>query len=379
MTGLIAHEWIERTGGSENVFEAIAALYPDADLITSWNNAPERFPDRRVRELWLARSPLRDRKAASVPALAAAWRTAVPRDEPYDWVIASSHMFAHQIRPRGRSAGVPKLAYVHTPARYVWAHELDRRGSGALARAAAGILRPIDRRRAGELTAVAANSAYVRDRIRRSWGLDAAVLHPPVDVETIQGVADWRERLSPAETAIVEALPERFVLGASRLIPYKRLDLVVAAAARAGLPAVIAGSGPEREALAAQAAAQREPVVFVDAPSTALLYALYQLAAVYVFPAVEDFGIMPIEAIAAGTPVVAIAEGGSLETVRSGVTGAHFRDPAPEAVADAIAAALALPPFDATAEAARFSRARFAEAFTAWAAPHLPETQRAAR
>ncbi|HAM26869.1 MAG TPA: glycosyltransferase family 4 protein, partial [Microbacteriaceae bacterium] len=175
-------------GGSENVLEAIAALYPDAELVTPWLNAPERFPDRTVRELWLARSPLRDRKAASVPFLTAAWRTAIPHSGHFDWVIASSHLFSHHIKPRGLSAHAPKLVYAYTPARYIWNPEMDDRGSGPLAKLGSALLRPLDRKRAKEAAAVAGISEFVRDRIETTWQRDATVIYPPVETTRIQSV-----------------------------------------------------------------------------------------------------------------------------------------------------------------------------------------------
>ena len=366
MTGLIAHEWIEARGGSENVLEAIAALYPDADLVTPWLNAPQRFASHRVRELWIARSPLRGHKALAVPFLAAAWRHAVPVDTQYEWVIASSHLFSHHILPRGLNSDAPKLVYAYTPARYIWNPEMDARGEGVLARAGSALLRPLDRRRAGEAAAVAGISEFVRKRIEDTWQRDATVIYPPVETTAIQSVADWRTQLSPAELALLETLPSEFVLGASRFIPYKRLDLVISAGEQVGMPVVLAGGGPEKSRLQAQAAEASVPVVIVDDPSTAALYALYQRAAVFVFPPLEDFGIMPVEAMALGTPVVANAAGGSAETVSEGVSGIHFESLVKEDIGRAITQALELDPEDARRWSGKFSRETFDREFADW-------------
>jgi glycosyltransferase involved in cell wall biosynthesis len=366
VTGLIAHEWIEPRGGSENVLEAIAALYPDADLVTPWNNAPHRFPDRSVRELWLAKSPLRGRKATSVPFVTAAWRGAIPVNAAYNWVIASSHLFSHHIKLRGATADAPKLIYAYTPARYVWNPELDARGAGAAARLASSVLRPIDRRRAGEAASVAGISEFVRQRIEASWQRDAVVIYPPVETTLIQSVADWRSRLSDDELALIDTLPIDFVLGASRFISYKRLDLVIEAGERVGLPVVLAGGGPERTVLAAQATAARVPVTIVDDPSNAMLYSLYQRASVFVFPPVEDFGIMPIEAMALGTPVVANAVGGSAETVTEGVSGIHFEAFDAHEIGRAIETALGLSAANTREASCAFSREAFDANFSRW-------------
>jgi len=165
------------------------------------------------------------------------------------------------------------------------------------------VLRPLDRRRAAEAIAVAANSQFVRTRIHEAWGLDSTVIYPPVDVEK--------------EATLLGQLPSDYLLGASRFVPYKRLDLVLAASKATGMPAVIAGHGPEESRLRHLSASVDVPVTFVIRPSDALLYALYQRATAYVFPAIEDFGIMPVEAMAAGTPVIAATEGGAAESVSS--------------------------------------------------------------
>lgn len=368
--GVLVHDWVELTGGSENVLEVIAALFPGTDLACSWMNAPDRFPARRVIETAVARTPLRGRKALALTALAAAWRV-MPNDD-YRWALVSSHSFAHHCRFRGTGAGFPKLVYVHSPARYLWEPSLDHRGQGRLVRLAATPLRAIDRRRAQEARALAANSAYVAERIRRHWGRQATVIHPPVEVAEIQAVTDWASRLTPAEQAVLAELPEDFLLGASRLIPYKRLDLALATGAASGLPVVIAGEGPELPRLRRLAAERDVRAYFVGRVSTPLLRALFQRAQSFVFPAIEDFGIMPVEAMAVGTPVIVGSVGGALETVLPGVTGAQVGDwDDPEELRRAVRASAACLPSDCRDRARQFSRARFETALLDWIAGNL--------
>lgn len=358
MTGLLVHEWIERSGGAERVLEAMAQVFPDAEIRCLWDDAPGRFAGRAVRETWLARTPLRRHKALALPFMVPTWRR-LGGGADVEWMLVSSHLFAHHARLPGHD--VPKFVYAHTPARYIWNPELDERGGGAAVRAVAPLFRGVDRRRAREATAIAANSAFVRDRIRRAWDREATIIHPPVTVERILSQSDWRTAVAAdAERRAVDALPEVFVLGASRFIPYKRIDLVIEAADRAGVPAVIAGSGPDEARLREAAARARVPVTFVIAPSDALLYALMQRAGAFVFPAVEDFGIVPVEAQAAGTPVVTGPVGGQLETFTDGVSGVVAASTDAADLASAISAALALPAFDAAAEVASFSEAVFA-------------------
>ncbi|WP_206477390.1 glycosyltransferase [Microbacterium sp. KRD172] len=352
MSGLLVTEWIERSGGAERVLDVMGNAFPDADVRCLWSDAPSAFPTRQLDESWLARTPLRRHKALALPLMPSLWRH-VRADASYDWMLVSSYVFAHHVRLAGQD--IPKYVYAHTPARYIWNPELDRRGDNPAVRAVAPIFRGIDRRRAQEATAIAANSEFVRERIRRAWDRDATVIHPPVAVERILSRPDWRTGVTDDdERRIIDALPDTYVLGASRFIPYKHLDLVIEAAARVGLPVVIAGSGPDEQRLNAVAAQAGVPVTFVIAPSDALLYALMQRASVFVFPPVEDFGIVPVEAQAAGVPVVTGPEGGQLETYIDGVSGVTAESTDAVDLADAISTAMFLPRFDARSATARF-------------------------
>lgn len=316
--GVLVHEWLAQTGGSENVFDAMVEAFPDADRLCLWDERDPATVAYDARETLLARTPLRRSKALALPFMPMAWRLA-PRGE-YDWALVSTHAFAHHVRHGAGDGACRKYLYVHSPARYLWEPTLDVRGAGPLTRTSAVPLKRLDRRRAREAHAVAANSAFVRDRIRRSWGRDATVIHPPVDVGPILR-GQWSEQLTPGERASVDALPRPFLLGASRFVAYKKLDVVLRVAAESRLPVVIAGAGPGEEALRGLAAELDVRATFVIAPSTAMLRALYSEAVAFVFPAVEDFGIMPVEAMAAGCPVIGSAVGGVAETVVDGVTG----------------------------------------------------------
>ncbi|MCC9205433.1 glycosyltransferase [Arthrobacter sp. zg-Y769] len=160
--------------------------------------------------------------------------------------------------------------------------------------------------------------------------MNSTVIHPPVDTTRIRSVDNWNERLTSSERAEMDALPGEFILGASRFVPYKRLDLVIAAGELVDLPVVLAGSGPDLERLTQIVSEASVPVTFVSSPSDAMLFSLYQRARAYVFPPVEDFGIMPVEAMAAGAPVLCNVLGGAGESVGLANVGerANFSDPA---------------------------------------------------
>ncbi|MGN8026968.1 glycosyltransferase [Microbacterium sp. 22242] len=358
MTGLIVTEWIEPSGGAERVLDSMGEAFGDAEIFCLWDDAPGRFAAGRVSESWLSRTPLRKHKAASLPLLDPTWRRVPVRDD-LEWVLASSYVFAHHVRVPDPS--VPKFVYAHSPARYLWDPESDERGRHALVRAASPLFRRIDRRRAQEATTIAANSRFVRDRIARAWQRDATVIHPPVAVDAIRAQSDWRTEVVDAdERRILERLPETFIMGASRFTPYKALDRVIAAADRVGLPVVIVGRGPDEMRLRARAEEVGVPVEFVIGPSDALMYALMQQSAVFVFPPIEDFGIVPVEAQAAGTPVVTGPVGGQLEAIVPGVSGVIAASTEPGDLAAGVEAALRLDPFDSELLSERFGADRFA-------------------
>lgn len=315
--GVVVHEWIEESGGSERVYEQLLHLRPNADQFCLWNSSKSPAFSN-VQESWLARTPLRRNKAAAAVVMPLAWRHA--RKANYEWALISSHLFAHQARINRRGP-IIKLVYVHTPARYIWTPDVDGRGRLRSARIAAPILKAYDRRKALEITSAVANSRFIQTRIRETWGIEAGIIYPPVRVEHIQRTEDWSHHVSEAEYRKLDQLPDVFILGASRFVPYKRLDLAILAGESVGLPVVIAGSGSDGVRLKALAASASVPVSFILDPSDEMLFTLYGRALVYVFPAIEDFGIMPVEAMACGTPVLVDRLGGAKESVSQPIAG----------------------------------------------------------
>lgn len=286
------------------------------------------------------------------------WSTSHHDLRSFDLVLTSHSAFANRVRP---PAGVPVVSYVHTPARWIWqpemrAYEAGRGGAVMLAAFAATQRRP-DRSAAARLAAIAANSAHVAERVRRWWHRPATVIPPPVDVE--------RHRPPPPGQR------EDFFLLAGRLVPYKRPDLAVAAARRAGVRLVVAGDGRSRAGIERLAGPGIELLGRVD---DATLTSLYQRCRALVFPGEEDFGMVPVEAQAAGAPVIAYGVGGVLDSVIHGVTGVLYQVGAPgddEHHVRALAAALeAFEPdrFDGAAisqHAQQFSPAAFRRRFAA--------------
>jgi len=354
----IAHEWLAARAGAEKVFEALAEAYPSADLyaLTREPGVPFDFGGRDVRTTFLDHESLRQRRDLTLPLMPAAWRLLGARSS-YDTVITSSLACAKGFAP-GRSA--THFCYCHAPMRYAWQPEIDRRShpAGPLVDVGLKWLRRWDRRSADWVDSFAANSTAVRDRIRDFYDRDAEVIHPPVDTEFFTPDADAPKG-------------EPYVFAISRFIAYKRTDLAIEAATRAGLPIVVAGSGPLEDELRATAERVGADARFEIQPSDERLRELYRGAAVLVFPALEDLGMIPVEAQACGTPVVGLDEGGTRDTVVDGVTGIRVKEQTVDAFAEAIRAVVASPPDPAAcrAHAETFSRAGFIQRVLEWVKP----------
>ncbi|WP_423917936.1 glycosyltransferase [Frigoribacterium sp. 2-23] len=316
MSGIIVHEWLEPHGGAEKVVEQLAQVFPDAPIKALWNDAPDRFAPDRVSETWLSKTPLRRHKGLALPAMPMTMRHLGWADA--DWILSSSHLFAHHARFSGPARSADKFVYAYTSARYIWHPELDERGNSGLIRAASKPLKILDRHRAQEPKSIASISRFVKRRLEQSWRRDSEVIYPPVEVARF---AEPGLELSETDNELLSALPDVFLLGASRFIPYKRLDLVIRAGTAADLPVVLAGDGPLLGRFRDLAASQPGRIIIVRSPSQGLLRELYRRSLAYVFPPVEDFGIMPVEAMATGAAVIASSIGGAAETVIDGVTG----------------------------------------------------------
>lgn len=349
-TVALVHEWFGATGGSENVFRRIGDIVPHAQRFVLWKDPDADEPD--LRESWLARTPLRRTKAGALPLMPLAWRTL--SRERFDVVISSSHAFAHTVR-LGPPERTRYLSYVHSPARYLWSPDFDGRGSGPLLALPRRVLRAVDVRLSGHVHSYAANSQEVRARIARYWRRDATVIPPPVDVDFFAAApaADRRQNRD-------------YLLGLGRWVPYKNFHLIIAIAEATGLPLVIAGSGPEEASLRRAAGRVAVPVTFEVGPGRERLRRLYWGARALLFPVHEDFGIIPVEAQACGTPVLGLRRGGLLETVVDGETGFLVDSLDPRAFVPLVKRLDELPAERIPARAAAFSEREFAARMTAW-------------
>jgi len=325
----LVHDWLTGFRGGEKVLHELAGLFPDADLYTLIHLPGSTSP--AIERLRITASPL-----SRLPGAARHYRKLLPllplaverfRLDGYDLVISNSHSFAKGVRvPRG----TPHLCYCLTPIRYAWdlADEYLGRGARrALAAPLLGYLRRWDRRTSSpaRVTQVVAISHAIADRVRRVWGRDAKVVFPGVDVARFRALEPRRGEFY-------------FMLGG--FVPYKAEWLAIEAFRKSGAPLVIAGDGPTRAALERGAPAN---VRFLGRVSDRELDELYSRCRALVYPQLEDFGMIAVEAQAAGKPVIAFGRGGALDTVvppgdpaGRPPTGVLFDEPSPASLAGAL-------------------------------------------
>lgn len=352
----VVHEWLTIPGGSEKVVLALLDLFPQAELFTTVFD-PEPWPsaiaERRVTSSFLDRLPgARTRYPKLLPLMDRAVRSFDLRG--FDLVLSSNHACAKNVR---KPPGVPHVCYCHTPMRYAWDPGYlagERLGfGGTLAfKALAPHLRRRDRAAAQAEhgpDVVIANSTFVAQRIQRWWDREAVVIHPPVDVlRFAQVVHD----------------PQDYYLFLGRLVPYKRAELAVAACKKLGRPLKVIGTGRAMHSLQAEAGATVE---FLGHVPDQELPELLSGARALLFPGEEDFGIVPVEAQAAGLPVIAYGSGGVRDSVIDGVTGVLFDEPTVAGLCSAIERldGLTLMDRDLREQATRFAPENFARQFAA--------------
>ena len=344
----LVHDWLTGMRGGEKVLESFCRLFPEADVFTLFFQpaaVSEMIRRRTVTASWLDRLPgARRHYRWFLPLFPKAVESFDLRD--YGLVISISHAVAKGVRP----GGARHVCYCETPMRYLWDFTGDyfrfgfgRRGKGWLLGLLRNRLRAWDLRSNHGVDNFLANSEHVRQRIERCYGREAEVIYPPVDTDFF----------SPGDRP-----PGDYFLMVSALEPYKRVDLAVESFARLKLPLLVAGRGTLERALRRISPANVEFLGWVTGER---LRELYRGCRALIFPGLEDFGIVPVEAQACGRPVVAFGQGGALETVLEGRTGVFFPEQTVESLTRAVRRLEELPlkPGEARRNSLRFSRQRF--------------------
>lgn len=306
----IVCDWLVGTGGAERVVLELHRLFPDAPIYTSMYSpkaqrwfGSHHFKDADVRTLWTQKLPKFLRKA--IPALRALAFSRLDLKD-YDLVISSSGAEAKFVKVK---EGTTHICYCHAPTHYYWARYeqyLADPGFGRLNPLArlglkllTGPMRRWDLKAAARPDFFVTNSRYTKEQIKKYYGRDAAVIHPPVDVEL------FANHNQPASE-------RRGFVTAGRQTPYKRIELTVAAAAKVSEPLLVIGRGPQHKYLVKTAGRN---VTFLKDVADGELPHYFGGAKGFIFPGIDDFGIVAVEALAAGTPVLAYGEGGALDYI----------------------------------------------------------------
>lgn len=310
----LAHDWLNQIGGAEDVLDALARQYPQSPIYTSIyapQTMPEHYRQWDIRTLWTDKLPaIRRRHQVYLPLYPLAWHNL--RLSNYEVILSNKSGFCHGFQLDSRAL---HICYCLAPTRYVW--QLDNYLAGeAITPPASWLIKPLvallrrwDYAAAQRVSHFVAISSAIKARISRFYNREAEVIFPPVDTARFQPV--------PLDAV------EDYYLIVSRLVPYKRIDLAVQAATDMGFPLKIAGSGRDLDRLRALAGENVEFLGYVPDGALPLLMAKCKAL---LFPGLEDFGIAPVQAQAAGRPVIAYKGGGALDTVVPARTGEFFNE-----------------------------------------------------
>jgi glycosyltransferase involved in cell wall biosynthesis len=364
----LIHDWLTGMRGGEKVLEVLCEIFPGADLYTLIHTPGQVSPLIERRKIYTS-------FLQKIPGIGRSYRYFLPLMPQaierfdfgdYDLMISTSHCVAKGAIPGPRTQ---HWSYCHTPMRYIWDQFDDYFGPGRAGFAVRGSMRLMRRylqkwdvKTVGRVHRYFANSQNVQQRIERIYHREAEVIYPPVDVDFFSQQPNLED---------VEATPP-FYLIVSALAPYKRVDLAVSAFNRLEKQLLIIGDGPDYKRLRAQAGPNINFTGWVGPEQLRWHYARCQAL---LFPGEEDFGIVPLEAMAAGRPVLAYRKGGALETVLEGKTGVFFDRQIPEDLLSALQKleSQRFNPDEIQQHTRRFSRQRCLEAFRQAFVEYTPE------
>lgn len=311
-------DWLNGFAGGEQVLLALHELYPDAPIYTSVYNKEKtpQFNKAKVIPSYLQKfSYLRSHHQIAIPLMPLAFESFDLKE--YDVIVSIGGGLAKGVITQ---PGQKHITYCNTPMRYLWHIGGDTRSDGFIRSRVSHTLRIWDVVSASRVDQFVANSQTVADRIAKFYRMSAKVIFPPVTTD----------RFLPSNTD-----PGDYFLSVGRLISYKRVDLAVKAAKVAKLPLKVVGTGPEEAALK-ELAKDAPWIEFLGRVSDEDLQKLYAETKGFIFGAEEDFGIVPVEAMSAGRPIIAFGKGGATETVVQGKTGLFFSEQTTESLVETL-------------------------------------------
>lgn len=319
---VLLHHWLTGLRGGEKVLEQFCKIFQKAPIHTLVSTSDKAklgstISKHRIVTTVLNKFPASDRLYKNFLPLYPI--IIVGHKVDSDFILSSDASLIKGVR---KDDDVPHVCYCHSPPRYLWDMQEEYLDTMHPVKAkffewVTPYLRRFDLKGADNVSHFIANSEYVKERIKRIYNRDAVVIHPPVALDDFQ---------YSKET-------EDFYFMVSALVPYKRVDLAVEAFNRSGKKLVVIGDGPELQNLKAKA---NSNVTIMGSQPFEVLKDHYSRCKAFIFPGVEDFGITPLEAQASGKPVIAIKEGGALETVIDGETGLFFQKQTAEALIEAV-------------------------------------------
>lgn len=360
----IVCDWLTNMGGAERVVLALHEAFPDAPIYTSVYT-PETMPlfhGLDVRTTYLQKLPsyLRSRHQLFPLQRNGAFRRLDVRG--YDIIISAASAEAKAVIKRPDAV---HICYCHTPTRYYWSHYHDYLASPGFGPlnpamrlalpAVVRTMRKLDLRAVQGVDYFIANSSTCADRITTYYGRESTIIYPPVDMHRFKGLEITGKRSG--------------FIAVGRQVPYKRFDIAVQACTDLNVPLTVYGSGPDHKRLTQMAG---KSVRFVEGASDAQIAKALTRAQAYLFPQVDDFGITQVEALAAGCPVIAYAEGGALDVITDGKTGLFFKHQNAKSLGEAIARFpdYRFAPKLLQQHAAQFSEERFIAAMRDFVAHH---------
>ena len=321
----IIHDWFDKPGGAERVVKNLLEIYPDADIFSivdffSDEDRKKYLYGKRAKTTFVQHLPFAKKKfRAYFPILPFAIESIDLRG--YDIIISSSHAFAKGVITHPEQK---HICYCYTPMRYIWDMQKDYFNDHSIK----GLkriylsyifhkMRVWDRSNSSSIDRFISISSFISQRISKYYSKESTTIYPPVDIDRFKCHLE----------------KDDYYFTASRLVPYKKIRLIAETFAKNGKKLLIAGDGPDRDEIKKRVGSN---TIMLGAISDEEMVDLMQRAKAFIFASFEDFGIVPVESMACGTPVIAYGKGGALDTVKDGVNGVLFHEQSVESLQSAI-------------------------------------------